>query len=95
MKEERIEIRANEEFVEKVDYLKRINDYKSRADTIRKTVEKEYRKESKTIAKLESYKMPRVNDEYSEEYTEGWNEALGFAVYLLRKEKENGKKSNT
>ena len=45
MKEERIEIRANEEFVEKVDYLKRINDYKSRADTIRKTVEKEYRKE--------------------------------------------------
>ena len=46
MKEERIEIRANEEFVEKVDYLQRINDYKNRSDTVRKVVEKEYRKET-------------------------------------------------
>ena len=46
MKEERIEIRANEEFVEKVDYLQRINDYKNRSDTVRKVVEKEYNKET-------------------------------------------------
>ena len=46
MKEERIEIRANEEFVEKVDYLKRINGYKNRSDTVRKVVEKEYIKEA-------------------------------------------------
>lgn len=45
MKEERIEIRADEGFVEKVDYLKRINGYQNRSETIRKTVEKEYRKE--------------------------------------------------
>ena len=45
MKEERIEIRADEGFVEKVDYLQRINDYKNRSDTVRKVVEKEYRKE--------------------------------------------------
>lgn len=45
MKEERIEIRADEGFVEKVDYLKRINGFQNRSETIRKTVEKEYRKE--------------------------------------------------
>ena len=48
MKEERIEIRADEGFVEKVDYLQRINDYKNRSDTVRKVVEKEYRKEKET-----------------------------------------------
>ena len=46
MKEERIEIRADEGFVEKVDYLQRINDYKNRSDTVRKVVEKEYVKET-------------------------------------------------
>ena len=45
MKEERIEIRADEGFVEKVDYLKQINGYQNRSETIRKVVEKEYRKE--------------------------------------------------
>lgn len=45
MKEERIEIRADEGFVEKVDYLQKINDFKNRSDTVRKVVEKEYNKE--------------------------------------------------
>ena len=45
MKEKEIKIRADEEFVEKVDYLQRINDYKNRSDTIRKTIEKEYNRE--------------------------------------------------
>lgn len=36
---------VDEEFLEKVEYIQRINDYKNRSDTIRKTVEKEYRKE--------------------------------------------------
>ena len=45
MKDKEIKIRADEEFVEKVDYLKRINGYQNRSETIRKTVEKEYRKE--------------------------------------------------
>ena len=89
MKEERIEIRANEEFVEKVDYLKLINDYKSRADTIRKTVEKEYIKEvfpcgcckcyeDKKCIILDSEVNPRTRDSRCE----------------LRYEKEDGKCSH-
>lgn len=45
MKEERIEIRADGGFVDKVDYLKCINGYRNRSETIRRTIEKEYRKE--------------------------------------------------
>ena len=46
MKDKNLIVKVNEQFIEKVDYLKRINDYKNRSDTIRKTVEKEYRKET-------------------------------------------------
>ena len=45
MKDKELKIKVDDQFIEKVDYLKRINDYKNRSDTIRKTVEKEYRKE--------------------------------------------------
>ena len=51
MKDKEIKIRADEGFVEKVDYLKRINGYQNRSETIRKTVEKEYRKEHDYIRK--------------------------------------------
>ena len=39
-------MRVDEVFIDKVDYLQRINDYKNRSDTVRKVVEKEYRKEA-------------------------------------------------
>jgi hypothetical protein len=45
MKDTEIRIRTDNEFLEKVDYLQHINDYKNRSDTVRKVVEKEYRKE--------------------------------------------------
>ena len=38
-------MRVDEDFIDKVDYLQRINDYNNRSDTVRKVVEKEYRKE--------------------------------------------------
>lgn len=44
-KDKEIRLRVDEDFIEKVDYLQRINDYKNRSDTVRKVVEKEYRKE--------------------------------------------------
>ena len=80
MKEERIEIRANEEFVEKVDYLKRINDYKSRADTIRKTVEKEYRKETDDCRYFPNCDLCPENPKCEEKAFD----------YLFGKEKEDG-----
>ena len=45
MKDKELKIKVDDQFIEKVDYLQRINDYKNRSDTVRKVVEKEYRKE--------------------------------------------------
>ena len=45
MKDKVLIVKVDDEFTEKVDYLQRINDYKNRSDTVRKVVEKEYRKE--------------------------------------------------
>lgn len=45
MKDKEIKLRVDEDFLAKVDYLQEILDYKSRSDTVRKTVEKEYRRE--------------------------------------------------
>jgi len=45
MKDNIIRIRTDQEFDDKVEYLQRINSYKNKSDTIRKTIEKEYRKE--------------------------------------------------
>ena len=45
MKDKELKVKVDDEFIEKVDYLQRINDYKNRSDTVRKVVEKEYRRE--------------------------------------------------
>lgn len=45
MKDKVLIVKVDKEFTEKVDYIQRINGYKSRSDTVRKIVEKEYRKE--------------------------------------------------
>ena len=45
MKDKRIFIRVSEEFLEKLEYLMRINGFKNLSETIRKIIEKEYRKE--------------------------------------------------
>lgn len=76
MKEERIEIRADEGFVEKVDYLKRINGFQNRSETIRKTVEKEYRKE--TIESDKERVRERIEDAKERcikefLYSKGWD----------------------
>lgn len=46
MKDKQMIVLVDDEFLEKVDYIQRINDYKSKSETIRKTIEKEYRKEN-------------------------------------------------
>lgn len=46
MKDKELKIKVDDQFIEKVDYLQRINDFKNRSDTVRKVVEKEYRKET-------------------------------------------------
>lgn len=46
MKDKELKIKVDDEFLEKVDYIERINGYKNKSDTVRKTIEKEYRKET-------------------------------------------------
>lgn len=45
MKDKLLQIRVNEDFLSKLRYLQKINDFKSIAETVRKIVEKEFRKE--------------------------------------------------
>lgn len=45
MKDKQMLILVDGEFLDKVEYLKRINGYKTKSETVRKTIEKEYRKE--------------------------------------------------
>ena len=45
MKDKELRIRMDSDFEQKVDYLKEINGYKNKSDTIRRTIEKEYGKE--------------------------------------------------
>lgn len=46
-KELMLRVRIDEEFKKKLEYLKEINNYKSEGETVRKIIEKEYRKETK------------------------------------------------
>lgn len=45
MKDKLLQIRVDESFLSKLEYLKKINDYKSNSETVVKTIEKEFRKE--------------------------------------------------
>lgn len=45
MKDKNLIIKVDDEFLEKVDYIERINGYKNKSDTVRKTIEKEYNRE--------------------------------------------------
>lgn len=46
MKDKLLQVRVDEGFLSKLSYLQKVNGYKSIAETIRKIVEKEYRKET-------------------------------------------------
>lgn len=52
MKDKQMLILVDGEFLDKVEYLKRINGYKTKSETVRKTIEKEYRKEKENMSKL-------------------------------------------
>ena len=59
MKDKLIQIRVDAEFLSKLEYLQKINAFKSIAETLRKTVEKEWRKE-KTCCNGCAYKSDSV-----------------------------------
>ena len=45
MKDKLLQIRVDKDFLSKLEYLRKINGFKSIAETVRKIVEKEFRKE--------------------------------------------------
>ena len=47
-KKKQIHIRVDERFLEKLEYLKRLNGFKNLSETVRKIVEKEYRREKES-----------------------------------------------
>ena len=60
MKDKLLQIRVDAEFVKELEYLQKINGYKTIAETIRKIVDKEFRKEcnqdlSKALDELEEF----------------------------------------
>ena len=46
MKDKMLRIRVDESFLDKLEYLKRINGFRTIAETVRRIVEKEFRKET-------------------------------------------------
>ena len=48
MKDKKLQIRVDSDFLQKLEYLRKINDYKTIAETVRKLIEKEYRKETES-----------------------------------------------
>jgi len=45
MKDKLLQIRVDKNFLSKLEYLRKINGFKTIAETVRKIVEKEFRKE--------------------------------------------------
>lgn len=45
MKNKLLQIRVDEDFLSKLEYLRKINGFRTIAETVRKIVEKEFRKE--------------------------------------------------
>ena len=46
MKNKVLQIRIDEDFQSKLEYLQKINEYRTISETIRKIIEKEFRKEN-------------------------------------------------
>lgn len=45
MRDKLLQIRVDEDFLHKLEYLRKINGFKTIAETVRKIIEKEFRKE--------------------------------------------------
>ena len=109
MKDKEIKIRANEDFIEKVDYLQKINGYKNRSETVRKVIEKEHFKEmfvsgNPTIINITGIngkgyvKILKVSDfpTYSRYDLDAYDEhGDAISVYIPKKEKGKNGKNDT
>ena len=49
MKDKLLQIRVDEDFLQKLEYLRKINGFRTVAETVRRIVEKEFRKENQDV----------------------------------------------
>ena len=49
LKDKMLRIRVDEDFLQKLEYLRKINGFKTIAETVRKLLEKEFRKENQDV----------------------------------------------
>lgn len=49
MKDRKLQIRVDEDFLQKLEYLRKINGFRTVAETVRRIVEKEFRKENQDV----------------------------------------------
>jgi len=68
MNDKELKIKVDDQFIEKVDYLKRINDYKNRSDTVRKVVEKEYAKNVECDVRFFEFLVNKMDPNELEKY---------------------------
>ena len=85
MKDKTLIVKVDENFIEKVDYLQRINDYKNRSDCVRKVVEKEYAKNVECDIRFFEFLVNRMNPNELERYRVMY-ESKGIAVDEEEKE---------
>lgn len=72
MKTKLLQIRVDDDFLAKLHYLQRINDYKSTADTVRKLIEKEFMKETTVLVNSEKdvFNYPILSKQREEQIRE-------------------------
>ena len=90
MKDKNLIIKVDDEFLEKVEYIERINDYKNRSDTVRKVVEKEYRKEVFPCGTCKCYEEKKCII-----LNAGVNPRERYGRWPLGKEKEDGQRNDS
>ena len=66
MKDKELRIRMDSDFAEKVDYLRQINGYKNKSDTIRKTVEKELVRSTAIPPKVSTKEMCEAMERFAD-----------------------------
>lgn len=79
MKDKLLQMRVDEEFLSKLEYLQKINGYKNKSETVRKILEKESRKESYDIT---SEREKTIRKEFAERIYGKFNNDATVGIVL-------------
>lgn len=91
MKDKLIQFRVDAEFLSKLEYLRLINEFRTTAETIRRIVEKEWRKEQCNLSKWIpcNERLPKENGFYLVTITDGEQIAVCKMPFVGSEWKDN------